>query len=128
MKIYTEHLLKQDTLNLRNHISYWLLITLLVESGLITDIDEEYINEAEESSPEEPFFLFEKSLELLTKFLYKLAQWPCETIYIFYLYILNLYYSYEGEKTYEAIMKAFENKPNNQKLFTIDYVFAFENV
>lgn len=83
---------KQTALNLRNHVSLWLEMAALIETGLINDLEETNIAMNEDCKTIE--FVFEKSLEILLKFLRKLVSWPNETIYLFYFYILNLYYSH----------------------------------
>lgn len=87
-------------LNLRNHISYWLLLSSLIETNTITDLDEAYMADLGDTEESEPFFIVEKSLEILFKYLQKLLKWHNSIIYAFYFNLLNLYYSYEPEKTY----------------------------
>ena len=82
VRVYTKALESVKTDDLRNHMSYWLLLTSLIEKQMIEEIDQEYLEYMEENGsslaatqPEEPFFLFEGSLKLLCRYLKKLSIW-----------------------------------------------------
>ena len=111
LKLYTKALEDVKEGDLRNHISYWLLISTLIEQQLIEDIDQDYIELMEDmGETPESFFLFESSLKLLCKYLRKLATWYNESIYLFYFQLLNLYYSYDVDRTLAQIQLSFAEK------------------
>lgn len=83
IKIYTQLASLSKILDLKNHISYWLLISLLIEKSMIEDLDEEYISSLEEQE-QAPFFIFEESLKFLSKYLRKLVDWYNSPIFLFY--------------------------------------------
>ena len=41
----------------------------------------------------------------------KLSVWYNQAIYLFYFQILNLYYYYDSERTYQILMQAFSDSP-----------------
>ena len=51
--------MKVEEGDLRNHISYWLVIQTLIETEIIDDIDQEYMDlmDGMGEVPLEPFFL-----------------------------------------------------------------------
>jgi hypothetical protein len=77
--------------------------------------------------PIDPFFLQEGSLKLLCRYLRKLSQWHHDTIYLFYLQLLNLYYWYDTKATHEEIVKQLTDKIDfsgsvpSSKLFCKDF-------
>ena len=60
---------------LKNYISYWMVLNCLIENDMITDIDEAYMiwYEGNQEFAEDPFFIFDKSLELIFTYFKKLA-------------------------------------------------------
>jgi hypothetical protein len=73
--------------DLRNHISYWLLISVLLETSQIDELDQIYIDWRDEQgikNDEEIFFVMERSIKLLAKYLLKLNTWYHEVIFLFY--------------------------------------------
>jgi hypothetical protein len=83
MYLYTKALSNVEEGNLRNHISYWLVMSALIEKDLMTDIDSYCLEEAEQDGSE-AFFLVENSLKLLIKYLRKLYTFHNEVIFVFY--------------------------------------------
>ena len=101
MRLYTKALMKVNDGDLRNHISYWLVIQTLIETEVIDDIDQEYMDlmDGMGEVPLEPFFLQESSLRLMCRYFKKLNEFHNDTIYLFYFQLLNLYYWYDGKAT-----------------------------
>lgn len=107
MRLYTKALMSIDEGDLRNHVSYWLVMQTLMEQGLIDEIDQEYLDlmEGMGEVPLEPFFLQESSLKLMCRYFKKLNQWHHDTIYLFYFQLLNLYYWYDPAATSRELHK-----------------------
>ena len=100
LRLYTKALEAVPEEHLRNHISYWLVVSVLIEKHWIEELDGEYLNYCTEVGEEpEAFFLLENSLKLLCRYLRKLHLWYNESIFLFYFQLLNLYYYYDIDRT-----------------------------
>jgi len=67
---------------LKNYVSYWLVISTLIETSQIDELDSLIMETLDDS--DEVFFIYENSLKLLFKYLRKLSTWYNEVIYLFY--------------------------------------------
>eukprot|EP00347_Sterkiella_histriomuscorum_P010799 403374879 len=153
MRLYTMTLNAQGEFDLQNRMSYWLVMALIIENELITDIDEEYMSWYDQEQLKmattqksdldlnldfiavddkqklgDPFFLFDEALKLLCKYLKKLIVFPQDMIQLFYLYQTSLFYMYSADTAYETIMKSFGEQIQMCKMpFIIDYTSKFES-
>jgi hypothetical protein len=83
MYLYTKAIINVKEEDLRNHISYWLVMSALIERDMMPDIDQDCLEEADEETGE-AFFLVENSLKLLLKYLRKLYSFHNDVIFLFY--------------------------------------------
>jgi len=104
---------------------------VLIETSQIDELDQMYIDWRTEQgiTDEEDFFIFERSIKLLARYLLKLSTWYNEVIYLFYFQILNLYYSYDAEVTLKQLREALAPKidlsaaaiPSSTKLYSREF-------
>jgi hypothetical protein len=80
LKVYTKLQQEVDVSSLQNHLSYWMVISALVETQTLEDLDLEYL-EYHGSDVPENYFLFEESIKLLSKYFRKLSDWHNAAIY-----------------------------------------------
>ena len=111
MRLYTKALMRVEEGDLRNHISYWLVIQVLLETETMDDIDQEYMDlmDGMGEVPLEPFFLQESSLRLMCRYFKKLNDFHNDTIYLFYFQLLNLYYWYDTKATHQELHKQLQS-------------------
>jgi hypothetical protein len=113
IRLYTFALEAIEHKHLRNHISYWLLLSTLLETGMIVELEElnmEMQQDCSSKEDEEQFFIFENSLGVLCKYLLKLSQWYHDTIQLFYYQLLNLYYYYDPARTHSILKEKMKAK------------------
>ncbi|CDW72640.1 UNKNOWN [Stylonychia lemnae] len=119
MRLFTIGLQTQIDHKFVNKISYWMVMNTLIENDYLTEVDEQYLSQLEDG--QEPFYLFEKSLELLA-FSINLQKTQ-EVAYLFYFYELALYYSYQNDTVIEQMLKI---QPADLNLFLKEFTFYQE--
>lgn len=127
IKTFTKLLLNMEEIELHNEVGYWLVIAELLETQTLEDLDQEYLQSNDGVAPDN-FFLFEESLKLIGRYLKKLSNWTHQTIQLFYFQILNLYYQYDTERTYQMIMTVFADKPQFQNIYAFGEVYRLPSI